>query len=122
VTIVHAVVGFTLTALFTVGWVWGGWAWLRKGNPGPRFWTWLSTTQVVAIVQALLGMTLLATGHDLETWLHLVYGFGPLVILGVGHALARDENFRERPWLPFALASFICFGLALRAIATGLAG
>ena len=77
---------------------------------------------MVAIVQALLGMTLLATGHDLETWLHLVYGFGPLVILGVGHALARDENFRERPWLPFALASFICFGLALRAIATGLAG
>ena len=121
-TILHAVVGFTLTALFTVGWVWGGWAWLRKGNPGPRFWTWLSATQVVAIVQALLGMTLLATGHDLETRLHLVYGFGPLVILGVGHALARDENFRERPWLPFALASFICFGLALRAIATGLAG
>ena len=121
-TIVHAVVGFTLTALFTVGWVWGGWAWLRKGTPGQRFWTWLSTTQVVAIVQALLGMTLLATGHDLETWLHLVYGFGPLVILGVGHALARDENFRERPWLPFALSSFICFGLALRAIATGLAG
>ena len=70
----------------------------------------------------MLFRSLLATGHDLETWLHLVYGFGPLVILGVGHALARDENFRERPWLPFALASFICFGLALRAIATGLAG
>jgi hypothetical protein len=34
--------------------------------------------------------------------------------------LARDENFRDRPWIPFAFASFICFGLTLRALMTGL--
>jgi hypothetical protein len=42
------------------------------------------------------------------------------VILAIGHALARDPAFRERPWVPFALASFICFGLTLRALMTGL--
>lgn len=120
--VVHAVIGFAVTGLFTVGWAWGGWAWVRKSPPGERFWTWLSVTQVVAGVQALLGMALLATGSEVESWLHLVYGFGPIVILGVGHALARDANFRERPWIPFTLAAFICFGLALRALATGLAG
>jgi hypothetical protein len=55
-----------------------------------------------------------------STWLHYVYGFGPLAIFGIGHLLARDEAFRTRPWAPFALASFISFGLSQRALTTGL--
>lgn len=117
---VHGAIGFVVLGLFTVGWIWGAAAALRRRPPGERFWTWLSVTQIAAIAQALYGMFLLAIGRDLDTWLHVVYGLGPVAILGVGHLLAREESFRDRPWIPFALASFICFGLALRAAMTGL--
>lgn len=117
---VHAAIGFAVIALFTVGWIWGAAAALRRRAPGERFWTWLSVTQIAAGVQALYGMLLLSIGRDVDTWLHVVYGLGPVAIIAVAHLLAREESFRGRPWVPFALASFICFGLSLRAAMTGL--
>lgn len=117
---VHGAIGFAVLALFTVGWGWGAVAAVRRRTPGERFWTWLTVTQIAAGVQALYGMLLLSIGREVDTWLHVVYGLGPVAILGVAHLLAREENFRERPWVPFALASFICFGLSLRAAMTGL--
>lgn len=116
----HVVVGFAVVALFAIGWIWGAGAWISRRGPGEWFWRWLSVAQVVAVIQALIGGWLMLSGRVLPTWLHLVYGLGPLLILVVAHALARDENLRDRPWVAFALGSFICFGLALRALMTGL--
>jgi hypothetical protein len=42
------------------------------------------------------------------------------VVFAIGHVLGREEPFRARPWIPFAMASFISFGLSLRALTTGL--
>jgi hypothetical protein len=120
VSSIHLYVGFSIVALFGVGWVWGLGAWLAKRGPGEWFWRWLAVVQVVAVVQAVIGIWLLVSGRVLPQTLHLVYGLGPLVILGIGHALARDRNFEQRPWVAFAFASFICFGLTLRALMTGL--
>lgn len=117
---IHTYVGFAITALFGVGWVWGLGVLVARRGPGEWFWRWLSVVQVVAAFQALIGFWLLFSGRALPQTLHLVYGLGPLLILGIGHALARDRNFSDRPWVPFAFASFICFGLALRALMTGL--
>lgn len=117
---IHTYVGFAITALFGVGWVWGLGVLVARRGPGGWFWRWLSVVQVVAVLQALIGVWLLLSGRALPQTLHLIYGLGPLVILGIGHALARDSNFADRPWVPFAFASFICFGLALRALMTGL--
>lgn len=117
---VHRVVGFVVVATFAVGWLFGLALWIAKRQAGDWFWRWLVAAQLVAILQALLGVVLLAMGRRPTDWLHLVYGFGPILILGIGHVLARDENFRDRPWIPFAFASFICFGLTLRALMTGL--
>ena len=119
-TSVHLVVGFTVVALFALGWIWGLGAWITKRGPGEGFWRWLAVVQVVAVLQAVLGVWLLVSGRALPQTLHVVYGLGPLVILGIGHALARDQNFAERPWVAFAFAAFICFGLTLRALMTGL--
>jgi hypothetical protein len=116
----HRVIGFGVVAIFSIGWLFGLVLWISKRDAGDWFWRWLVTAQVVAIAQALIGVVLLVMGKRPSDWLHLVYGFGPLVILAVAHALARDENFRTRPWAPFAVASFICFGLSLRALMTGL--
>jgi heme A synthase len=122
----HTIVGFAVVGLFSVGWVWGGWALLRRRSPGDRFWTWLTFVQVVAGLQALLGVALLVLGRRPSALLHYVYGFGPLAVLVVAHVVAREAQ-RERPgtrslqpWAAFALASFVCFGLSLRALMTGL--
>ena len=129
VTEVHKYVAFVVVAIFSVGWIWGAIAWIRKRDPGDRFWTWLAVAQVLAGVQALIGLTLLALGKRPDTSLHYVYGFGPIVVLIIAHQVARerqtvasgDADARPLPpWVPFAVASFVCFGLTLRALMTGL--
>jgi cytochrome b561 len=123
---VHKLVGFVIVAIFAVGWIWGLGAWVRKRAPGDRFWTWLAVAQVTAGLQALLGITLLILGKRPDTWLHYVYGFGPIVVLVIAHQVARDQQAGSGtgrplpPWIPFAAAAFVCFGLALRALMTGL--
>jgi hypothetical protein len=124
---VHKFVGFAVVAIFSVGWIWGAAAWIRKLTPGERFWSWLALTQIVAGVQASIGIILLILGHRPSTWLHYVYGFGPILVLVGAHQVAREQLASHTngtpplpPWVPFAVASFICFGLALRALMTGL--
>jgi hypothetical protein len=116
----HRYVGFLVVGIFSIGWVFGLVLWISKREAETWFWRWLVAAQVLAVLQAVAGIVLLLLGRRPTTWLHLVYGLGPLVILAIAHVLARDDNFRRRPWVPFALASFICFGLSLRALTTGL--
>jgi hypothetical protein len=120
VPVVHEVVGFAVVAIFAVGWIWGLIAHLRKREPGERFWVWLSVAQVGIGIEALLGIVLFVAGYRPDTKLHYIYGVGPIVLLVIAHSTARDENFRERPWVVFAWAAFFCWGLTLRALMTGL--
>jgi heme A synthase len=126
VTEIHKFVAFIVVAIFSVGWIWGAIAWLKKRDPSGRFWTWLAVAQVLAGVQALIGIILLALGKRPDTALHYVYGFGPIVVLVIAHQVARDRSSPTDgeaplpPWVPFAVASFFCFGLTLRALMTGL--
>jgi hypothetical protein len=122
---VHKDVGFAVVAVFTVGWVWGLVALIAKRDPGQRFWTWLVVEQVIAGVQAALGLILLALGYRPDTWLHYVYGFGPLIVFLIAHQMARELDGQQggrlsQPWVVFSAAAFICFGLSGRALMTGL--
>jgi hypothetical protein len=125
---VHAVVGFALLTLFTIGWVWG--LALRRTNreAGESNWGWVTVVGAMAVIQALIGMTLLLLGHRPHTWLHLVYGFGLLVVLAGAYGAARmrqrvaaslQGQDVARPWTPFAWAAFLSFGLTLGALITG---
>jgi hypothetical protein len=122
---VHKYVGFAVIAVFTVGWLWGLVALIAKRGPGQGFWTWLVVAQVIAGVQAAIGLILLALGYRPETWLHYVYGFGPIVVFLIAHQMAREMHGQQggrlsQPWVVFAAAAFICFGLSGRAVMTGL--
>ena len=122
---VHEVVGFAVVGVFTVGWVWGLVALVSKHDPGQRFWTWVVIAQVIAAVQAALGVLLLLLGYRPDTPLHYVYGFGPLLVFAIAHQMAREMRDQgggrlSQPWVVFAAAEFICFGLAGRALMTGL--
>jgi hypothetical protein len=132
---VHEIIGFGVVGSFAVGWLWGLGAWIAKRGPGERYWTWLAAVQVVVGLQALLGIILFLTGHRVEgnssigNSLHYVYGLLPLLLFVFAHVIARageasavgfDPRKKIAPWVPFAWAAFICFGLTLRALMTGL--
>jgi hypothetical protein len=116
----HRVIGFLVVGIFSIGWLFGFVLWVSRRPAGDWFWRWLTAAQVVALVQALGGVALLAIGRRPLSGLHIVYGLGPLVIFVIAHLLAREEAFESKPWAPFALAAFIAFGLSLRAVMTGL--
>ncbi|GBC86383.1 hypothetical protein HRbin12_00371 [bacterium HR12] len=130
---VHAVVGFVVVGVFALGWLWGLGAFLLRRGPGEGFWVWLTVAQVAAGLQAALGILLLLLGRRLVSpgalggVLHYVYGLLPLLLFVFAHVIAREGNARlvgidrpVRPWVPFAWASFISFGLTARALMTGL--
>ena len=123
----HETLGIFELIAFTLVWVWGGVALVVRKDPGERFWIWVTVVQVFAGAQAIVGLVLLALGYRPETWLHYVYGFGPLVILAIAHVMSREVTRGQaggsrwtEPYALFTAASFICFGLALRALMTGL--
>ncbi len=123
---VHTFIAFAVVALFAVGWLWGLVAWIGKRDVGAAFWVWLSVAQVVIGIQAVVGTLLLLMGRRPTDWLHLVYGYGPLLVLVAAHWIAREGRHGKpgveplKPWVPFAWAAFICFGLTLRGLMTGL--
>jgi heme A synthase len=124
---VHKYVGFVVVAIFAVGWLWGLATWiLRRHDPGPGFWVWVTVAQIVAGTQVVIGIILLLLGKRPTVPLHYVYGIGPLIVLGFAHWIAREgqkvkDGSNPFPaWIWFAGGSFICFGLSLRAMMTGL--
>jgi hypothetical protein len=133
--VIHEVIGFAVVAIFAIGWLWGLGAWILRRGPGEAYWVWLTVAQVVAGVQAVLGIALLVLGYRVHAegtlggLLHYVYGLLPLLLFVIAHVVARagnaslvgfDERRTIRPWVPFAWAAFICFGLTSRALMTGL--
>ena len=115
----HVVVGFSIVGGFALLWLWGLGAWIARRGPGRPFWWLVASLQVALLVQLVAGVALLIGGGDRGV-LHYLYGVGfPALVLGAAHWLAR-EAFAERPWVPFALAGFVAFGLTLRALMTGL--
>lgn len=132
---IHRLLGFAVVGVFTVGWVWGLGAWLAKRGPGEGYWVWLTVAQLVAGAQAILGIVMYVLGRRLVAegslggLLHYVYGLLPILLLVIAHVIARagnasmvgfDEAKQVRPWVPFAWAAFISFGLTSRALLTGL--
>src|SRR2546426_10009625 len=117
---VHKYVGFLVEAVFTVGWVWGLVALIRRRTPAKGFWTWLVVAQVIAGVQAAIGLIQLLLGYRVP-WLHPACGSAPLVVFLTAHPMARAVHASEpggrlsQPWVVFTAAGFICFGLAGRA-------
>jgi hypothetical protein len=133
VSTVHEYVGFAVVGVFALGWIWGLGAWIVRRGPGDLYWAWLTVAQIVAGAQAIFGIVLLllgrrmVTGGTLGDVLHYVYGLLPILLFVFAHVIARAGNASiigiDRPvraWVPFAWASFICFGLTSRALMTGL--
>ena len=115
----HLVAGSAIVGAFGLLTLWGLVTWIVRRGPGRAFWWLVGFVQAAVLLQAVAGVVLLLIGGR-ATILHIVYGaVFPALVLGVAHVVARDA-FAHRPWAPFAVASFFCFGLTLRALMTGL--
>jgi hypothetical protein len=75
---VHLVVGVCLIAANLVAGVWGGYSWLER-KPSVGFWYALRIAQATVILQTLLGLLLVFSGHHAHE-LHILYGVLPLVV------------------------------------------
>ena len=118
--VVHKVIGFAIVGAFGIFMLWGFGAWVLKRDPGRWYWHLLAALQVTVGVQTLAGLILVAIyGIHAQPILHYAYGaVFPIIVLTIAHAMARDME-RDQ-WKVFAVAGFICFGLTLRALTTGL--
>ena len=117
----HRVLGFAVVGGFFLIMVWGFAARItKKADPGTWFWRLLAAEQVVLGIQIIVGIVLLiVNGFDAKPFLHYLYGsVFPITVLVIAHVFARD--LERDNYFPFAVAAFICFGLTLRALMTGL--
>ncbi len=105
--------GFGLLALWSI------FSLIRNRDPHPWFWSLLAILQVVIGVQFIVGGILFLDGRRTDSWRHYFYGaFFPAVVLFFAHRWARGA--KAGPWLVFGVAGFVCFGLTLMALFTGL--
>lgn len=143
---VHLVTGILLLALNLAAGIVGAVAWYRVA-PSALFWPLLRAAQGAIVVQILLGVLLLALGHEPGDSLHILYGVLPLAVIfiaeqlrvsaaetvlaGRGHASAQEVgelpeseqrivvlSIVRREMGVMAVACFIVVALAIRAATT----
>lgn len=140
----HAVVGIAVLASNLVAAGWGAVGWIRKdARASIVFWPLLRVAQATVVVEAVVGLLLVARGASAPDGLHIAYGIAPLLISlvseGMRAAVAQreledveDVDALERPE-QVALAKRVALGemgvmtvgalliltLALRAYQTG---
>ena len=139
---VHLVVGVCLIAANLLAGVWGGYSWLER-KPSAGFWYALRIAQATVLIQTLLGLLLLFSGHHADE-LHILYGVLPLVVLVLAelvrlgsasaelgdldiHSMAPERQTQialaivRRDTGIMATACLVIFLLALRAAGTSSA-
>jgi hypothetical protein len=122
-----AVVGSWAFVLF-----WGLALWPLRYPETPTYWRVVSIAQVLLGLQLLVGLVLVgwwllgggqppganSGGGWFSGTFHLLYGaFFPLVVLLVGHAVARSGQ--RNPHAVFAVVGLVNFGLTGRAFMVG---
>ncbi|MET0304622.1 MAG: hypothetical protein ABW196_00140 [Solirubrobacterales bacterium] len=91
---VHLVVGCALIALNLAAFAVGGIAWLRQA-PSVPFWFLLRAAQGAVFLQALLGGSLLLTGHEPADEIHYLYGILPLIVSFLAEGARAGAAQRE---------------------------
>lgn len=119
-SVVHRLAGLAMVGGLFLFFLWGLIGWLARRDPGAWYWRLLALLQVLLVLQLVAGAVLLVMGRR-QSLLHYAYGaLFPAIALVVAHTLARGMERERDALLVFVGASFIVFGLTLRALATGL--
>jgi hypothetical protein len=91
---VHAAVGVGVLVANALAAGWGVVAWTRR-DPSVVFWPLLRVAQAFVVVQAVIGLLLLAQGDRPHDDLHVLYGIVPLVVSLVSEGMRVGVAERE---------------------------
>src|SRR4029079_5567491 len=92
----HAAVGVAVLATNLVAAVWGAIGWIRKdARASIVFWPLLRVAQATVVIQAVVGLLLVARGASAPDGLHIAYGITPLIVSRVSEGLRVAVAQRE---------------------------
>jgi hypothetical protein len=75
---------------------WGAVGWLRKrARAALVFWPLLRAAQACVVIQAMVGLLLLARGESAPDGLHVVYGITPLFVSLISEGMRAGVAQRE---------------------------
>jgi hypothetical protein len=117
-TQIHATTARSLVLYFAVVGIWGLWLWFRKsGSATSAYRGALMIGGALAVVQALLGLSLIVFVRPATEPLHYLYGVTVILTLPLVAAYISDKSYSRA--LAYGLGSLFVAGLAIRAITTG---
>jgi hypothetical protein len=96
---VHVIFGVAVVALNAAAGLIGAVSWARR-RPSVVFWYVLRAAQVAVVVQALIGLALLAEGRQPADDLHFIYGVSPLVVTFATESMRVGSAGRELEHVP----------------------
>jgi hypothetical protein len=90
------VVGIAVLATNLVAAGWGAIGWIRRdARASIVFWPLLRAAQATVVVEAVVGLLLVARGASTPDGLHIAYGIAPLVISLVSEGMRMAVAQRE---------------------------
>ncbi len=96
---------------------WGLVTYLRRQPAGGGYRSTLVMTELLFILQGLVGAGLVVGGARLRDGLHVLYGVLLVLALPIAAGYASGQGRRREP-LVFGLVGIFMFGLAIRALMT----
>lgn len=90
------VVGIAVLATNLVAALWGAIGWVRKdARASIVFWPLLRAAQATVVIQAVVGLLLVARGASSPDGLHIAYGMSPLIVSLVSEGMRVAVAQRE---------------------------
>ena len=88
--------GIAVLATNLVASVWGAIGWIRKeARAAIVFWPLLRLAQATVVIQAVVGLLLVARGASAPDGLHVAYGVAPLFVSLISEAMRAGVAHRE---------------------------
>jgi hypothetical protein len=90
------VMGIAVLATNLAASVWGAIGWIRKdARASIVFWPLLRAAQATVVIQAVVGLLLVARGSSAPDGLHIAYGISPLIVSLVSEGMRVAVAQRE---------------------------
>jgi len=91
---------------------------LTRNPLGPSYWGALVIGEIVAVIQAVVGVIRLGGGGPFSP-IHVLYGTLSVVIWPAAFGYMRGQQDSRTESLVYGLVSLFLFGIAIRALTTG---
>lgn len=118
ILLLHDRLANTVMLFFLFVGLWGLVEYARGGALGGNIAGALVIGQVLAAIQVILGVALLADGFRPGESVHYLYGASVVLVLPFAWSYMRDRAPREG-LLIYSLIALFIFGLAIRGMTTG---